>query len=207
MRARTVGIGNLVTVEMQDRQHRAVGGRIEKLIGMPCRGQRAGFRLAIADHAGDDEIGIIEHRAEGMAERITQFAALVDRARAFRRGVAGNSAGKRKLNEKLPEPGLILADIGIDFAVSAFEISVADDSRPAVAGAGDVDHVEVIFFDDPVQVGVDEVLPGGCAPVPQQHVLYVRERQRPLEQRIVVEINLADRQVVCRAPVGVHLVE
>jgi hypothetical protein len=48
-------IGNLVAVEMQDRQHRTVGGRIEKLVGMPGRGQRAGFRLAIADHARDDQ--------------------------------------------------------------------------------------------------------------------------------------------------------
>jgi hypothetical protein len=29
-------VGNLVAVEMQDRQHRAVGGRIEKLVGMPA---------------------------------------------------------------------------------------------------------------------------------------------------------------------------
>ena len=57
-------VGNLVAVEMQNRQHRAVRGRIEKLVGMPRRGQRSGLRLAIADDAGDDEIGIIEHRPE-----------------------------------------------------------------------------------------------------------------------------------------------
>ena len=49
--------------------------------------------------------------------------------------------------------------------------------------------------------------PGRRAPVSQQHVLHIRERQRPLQQRIVVEINLADRQIVRGAPVGVHLVE
>ena len=87
------GIGNLVAIEMQDRQHRAIGGGIEKLVGMPCRGQRSGFRLAIADYASDDKIGIIEHRPERMAERIAQFAAFVDRAGAFRRSVAGNPPG------------------------------------------------------------------------------------------------------------------
>ena len=96
---------------------------------------------------------------------------------------------------------------GIDLAVSAFEVGVAHDGRAAVPGAGDVDHVEVVFLDDPVQVRVNEVLPGRRAPVPQQHVLHVRERQRPLQQRIVVEINLADRQIVGGAPVGVHPVE
>ena len=96
---------------------------------------------------------------------------------------------------------------GIDLAVSALEIGVAHDGRSAVPGAGDVDHVEVVFLDDPVQVRINEVLARGRAPVPQQHVLHIRERQRPLQQRIVVKINLADRQIVGGAPVGVHLVE
>ena len=153
------------------------------------------------------EIGIVEHRPERMAERIAELAALVDRARALRRGVAGNAAGKRELQEELLQPGLILADVGIDLAVRAFEIGVAHDRRAAVPGAGDVDHVEVVLLDDPVQVHVDEVLPGRRAPVSEQHVLHIRERQRPLQQRIVVEIDLADREIVGGAPVGVHLVE
>ena len=94
--------------------------------------------------------------------------------------------GKRELLEELLQPGLILADVGIDLAVSAFEIRVANDGRAAVPGAGDVNHVEVVFLDDPVQVDVDEVLARRRAPVSQQHVLDVRERQRPLQQRIVV---------------------
>src|SRR5271169_4807549 len=104
-----------------------------------------------------------------MAERITQLAALVDRARALRRCVAGNSSGKRELNKELPKAGLVLADIRIDLAVSALEISVANDGRTAVPRAGNVDHVEVVFFDDPVQVQVNEVLARGRAPVSQQH--------------------------------------
>src|ERR1035437_1574121 len=109
---------------------------------MPGRGQRSGFRLAIADDAGDDEIRIVEHRPKRMAERIAQFAALVDRARTLRRCVTGNSSRKRKLNKELPKPGLILADVGIDLAVSTLEISVAHDGRAAVPGAGDVNHIE-----------------------------------------------------------------
>ena len=42
-------VGDLVAVEVQDRQHRAVGDGIEKLVGLPRRRQRTGFRLAIAD--------------------------------------------------------------------------------------------------------------------------------------------------------------
>lgn len=134
-------VGNLVAVKMQNRQHGAAGYRIEKLVGMPCGGERSRLRLAIADDAGDDEIGIVEHCAERMAERIAQFAALVDRAGALGRCVTGDSARKGKLDKQLPQPGLILADIGIDLAVSAFKISVSHDSRAAAARAGDVNHV------------------------------------------------------------------
>ena len=108
---------------------------------------------------------------------------------------------------KLAKPGLVLADLGIDLAVRALEIGIAHDGLAPVAGAGDVDHVEVIFHDDAVQVRVDEVLAGGRAPVSQQHALHIGERQRPLQQRIVVEIDLADRQIVRRAPIGVDLAQ
>jgi hypothetical protein len=40
-----------------------------------------------------------------------------------------------------------------------------------------------------------------------QSLVHIRECQRPLQQRIVAEINLADRQIVGGAPVGIHLVE
>ena len=92
-------------------------------------------------------------------------------------------------------------------AVSAFEVRVAHDGRAAVSGPGDVNHVEIVFLDDPVQMHVDEVLPRRRAPVPQQHVLYIRERQRPLQQRIVVKINLADRKVIGRTPIGIQLLQ
>jgi hypothetical protein len=75
------------------------------------------------------------------------------------------------------------------------------------AGAGDVDHVEVVFLDDPVQVRVDKVLPGRRTPVPQQHLFHVCKCQRTPQQRIVVKKNLADRQIVGGAPVSVNLVE
>ena len=76
-----------------------------------------------------------------------------------------------------------------------------------MAGTGDVEHIQVILLDDPVQMHIDEVLARRRAPVPDHQRLYVRQFQRLLEQGIVVEINLADRQIVGGAPVGVHLLE
>ena len=159
---------------MQDGQHRAIVARIEKLVGVPRRRQRPGLRLAVADHAGDDELGIVERGAEGVAERIAELATLVDRAGTFRRRVAGDAAGKRELQEQLLQAGFILADVRIDLAVTAFEIGVGDHRGAAVAWAGNEDHVEVVFDDDPIEMRVDEVLTGRGAPVSEQHALHVR---------------------------------
>jgi hypothetical protein len=87
-------ICDLVAVQVQDRQHRAVGSRVEELIGMPGSRERAGLRLAIAYHAGDDQVRVVEGRAEGMAQRIAELTALVNRTGAFRGRVARNATRK-----------------------------------------------------------------------------------------------------------------
>ena len=71
-------ICDLETVEMQDRKNRAVTRGIEKLVGVPARGQCARFRLAVADHAGDDQIRIVERGAIGVDQGIAQFAAFMN---------------------------------------------------------------------------------------------------------------------------------
>src|SRR6187399_1488496 len=120
---------------MQDGQHRTIGHRIEELVGMPSGSEWSGFHFAIADDAGNDQIRIIECRSKRVAKRISQLTALVDRSRTFRRCMAGNSSGKRKLNEELPQSVLILTDVGVDLAISALQVSVGHDGRAAVAGA------------------------------------------------------------------------
>ncbi|HEV7137710.1 MAG TPA: hypothetical protein VGN43_13820, partial [Steroidobacteraceae bacterium] len=64
---------------MQDRQHRAVAGRIEELVRVPAGGERPGLGLAVADHAGDQQIRVVEGSAEGVRQRIPELAALVNR--------------------------------------------------------------------------------------------------------------------------------
>ena len=97
--------------------------------------------------------------------------------------------------------------LGIELAVGAFEPGVGDHPRTAVARPADVDHVQVVFFDQPVAMGVNEVQAGRGAPVPQQPGLDVLEAQRLGQQRVVVEINLPNREIIRRAPVGVDLAQ
>ena len=199
--------GNLVAVQMQNRQHGAVVDRIEKFVRVPARGERAGLRFAIADDAGDEQVGIVERRAEGVRQRIAQFAALVNRTRRLRRDVTRNAAGKGELLEQPLHPVLVLRDVRIDLAVGSFEVGVRHQPGSAVARPGDVDDVQVVFLDDAVQVDIDEVQSRRRAPVAEQARLDVRQLERLLQQRIVVEINLSDGQVVGRAPIGVQLAQ
>ena len=94
------GVGDLVAVEVQDRQHRAVGHRVEELVGVPARRQRPGLRLAVADDAGDDQVGVVEGGPVGVRQGVAELAALVDRAGRLRRDVAGDAARERELREE-----------------------------------------------------------------------------------------------------------
>src|SRR5664279_6562057 len=86
----------------------------------------------------------------------------MNRTRALRRRMAGNSSGKRKLQKEFLQSRLILTDVRINLAIGALEVNVAHDRRPAVPGTGNINHVEIVFCNDPVQVHIDEVLPRRC---------------------------------------------
>ena len=74
--------------------------RIEKLVRVPAGRERSGFRFAITDDAGDEQIGIVERRAKGVRQRVAQFPTLVNRAGRLRRDVAWNAPGERELREE-----------------------------------------------------------------------------------------------------------
>ena len=198
------GIGDLVAVEVKDRQNHPVGRRVQEFVGMPARRQRSGLRLAVADDAGDDQIGVVEGRSVGVRDGIAEFAAFVNRAGRLRRDVARNAARERELGEEPLHALFVGRDVRIDLAVGPLEIGVRDQARPAMPGAGDVDHVEVVLLDQPVQVNVDEVQTRRRSPVAEEPRLDVFLCQGLLEQRVVVEIDLADRQVVGGPPVRIH---
>ena len=111
---------------------------------MPAGRQRAGLRLAVADDAGDDQVGVVEGGAVGVRQRVAELAALVDRARRLRRDVAGDAAGKAELLEQPLHPLLVLRDVRIDLAVGALEVGLRHQRRAAVPGTDDVDHVQVV---------------------------------------------------------------
>ena len=73
-----------------------------------------------------------------------------------------------------------------------------------MTGTSNVEHIQVILFDDTVQMHIDEVLTGRCSPMSNHQRLHMRHFQRFLQQRIIIQINLADRKIICSAPIGIH---
>ena len=201
------GIRDLVAVEVQDRQHGAVGGRVEELVRVPTCGAGPGLGFAVADDAAGDQVGVVEDGAVGVQQAVSELAALVDRSGRFGRRMARHAIRPGELVEQLPETGDIEGDLGVELAVGAFEVGVGEDARTAVAGTGDVDHIEVALANHPVQVRVDEVQPRSRAPVSEQPRFDVLQLERPPQQRVVSEVNLPDRKVVRRPPIAVDLLE
>ena len=78
------------------------------------------------------------------------------------------------------------------------------DARAAVARTDDVDHIQVIVLDEPVEMNVEEVQPGCCSPMPEQARLDLFKLERDFQKRVVPQIDLTDGKVVRRAPISVH---
>ena len=76
-----------------------------------------------------------------------------------------------------------------------------------MAGARDVDRVQVARLDLPVEVRVDEVQARRGAPVAEQPRLDVLVAQRLAHQRVVEQIDLPHGEVVGGTPVGVDQVK
>ena len=102
------GVRNLVAVQVQDGQNRAIRDGVEELVALPGGGQRPGFSLAVADGDRRDQTGIVKHGAESMGNAVTQLTAFIDRARRFRRAMAGYAAREGELLEQLLHTRFIL---------------------------------------------------------------------------------------------------
>ena len=200
-------VRDLPAVQVQDREDGAVPRRVEELVRVPARRHRPGLGLAVADDAGDEKLRVVEGRAEGVRERVSELAALVDRPRRLGRDVAGDAAGEGELAEQPPQALRVLGDALVELAVGALEVRVGDQARPAVARPGDEEDAEVARPDGPVQVGVEQVQPRRRAEVPEQARLHVLGPERLPEERVVEQVDLPDGQVVRRAPVGVEEAE
>lgn len=161
-------VGDLVAVQVQDWQDRPVVDRVEELVRMPGRGERSGLRLAVADDAGDQQTGVVEGGSIGVGECVSQLPALVNGPRRLRCHMARHAAGEGELPEQCAHARSVPRDAGVGLGVGALKPGVGEDGGAAVARTPDAQGVEGTLLDHAVQVGVDEVQTGRCAPVAEQ---------------------------------------
>jgi hypothetical protein len=190
---------DLRSVQVQDRKDRAVPGRVQELVRMPAGRERPRLGLAVSDDACHEQIRIVERGAVRVREAVAELSALVDRA-GVPWAMRFDPTREGELLEQPAHSLEVARDVGIDLAVGPLEPGVRDETGPAVTRPRDVEHRKIASDDRAVQVRVDEVQPRGRAPVAEQARLDVVEGERLPEQRVVEQIDLADRKVVRRTP-------
>ena len=212
------GVGDLVTVEVQDRQNDTVGCRVHELVGLPRGRERTGLGLAVAHHGHGQQARVVHDGAVGVAERVAELAALVDGAGRLGRKVARDATGIGELAEELLQAGLVIGDVGTNLTVGAIEQRLGGAGRATVARAHQENSVLVVIGNKAVDVAEQEVNAGRGAPVTDQAVLNVRTTKVAhltgflvnkvgAHQRVGAKVNLADGQVVRCAPIQVDALE
>jgi hypothetical protein len=73
-----------------------------------------------------------------------------------------------------------------------------------VAGPDNIDNVEIIACDDPIEMDTEHVEPRRGAPMPEQAWFDMLAAKRFFEERIVHQVNLADRQIIECSPISIH---
>src|SRR5207245_1616889 len=80
-------------------------------------------------------------------------------------------------------------------------VGVGNQAGRPLPGARNVNDVEIVLLDQPIEMNIDEIQPGCRAPVAQQSWLDVLELQRFAQQWIGIEVDLPYGEIIRRAPV------
>src|ERR1035437_1432879 len=165
--------GNFIAVEVQNRKDRTVSHRVEKVDRLPASLKWAGLGLAITDDAGDNQVGIVESGAECMDQRVAKLSSLMHRIGDMRPAVAGHPAGRRELAKHKAQAFLIQRDFWVNLGVGAFQIRAGIQGGASMSWSRDVNDVRIMFFDEAIQMNVNEVLPRRSSPVSEKARFYL----------------------------------
>ena len=189
---------------MQDRQHSSVPHRIQERDALPRTFERPGFGLPIADNGDRQQFRIVHDRSKGVHQHISELTAFVNGSRRGDRDMAGDTSRCGELPEQSQHARPVLTNVGIDLAVGAFEPTGRYQRGTAMTGTSHIDRRLVGEGDDSRHMRVYERKPWAGAPVAEKSRLDVICNEWPFEQRIVLEIDLTDRQVVAGSPPRVN---
>ncbi|MNI49007.1 hypothetical protein D3C73_1036010 [compost metagenome] len=91
--------------------------------------------------------------------------------------MAGDAVRPGELAKQAKHAVFITLHGGAEFGIGALEVGLGDHRRSAMAGTGNENHVQVVLFDQSIQMGIDQVQPGRRPPMAQQPRLDVRQGQ------------------------------
>src|SRR5829696_1040579 len=118
--------------------------------------------------------------------------------------MAGDTAWRRELPEQSQHPGSVLANVGIDLAIGAFEPASRHQGGAAMPRSSHVDRLLAREINESRNVRVNKRKPRAGTAVAKQPRLDVVNPEGPFEQRIVSEVDLADCQVIAGSPPRVN---
>src|SRR5580704_18764518 len=124
---------------------------------MPSRCQRTRFGFSVSNNTGHYQIGIVEGCSVGVRQSVSKLSPFVDRAWCFGCNVTRNASREAELFEQALHSLRVLRNVGIKFAVGSLHVRLCNQPRTAVAGTNYVNHVEIVAFDDSIQVNINEV--------------------------------------------------
>src|SRR5262249_42660884 len=109
----------------------------------------------------------------GATDGLAKLSAFMDCTRRFRGYIIWHAIGQRALPEKTSQSLSAALDARIRLRVGTLEVAMRHKSGAAVPRAYDINHIQIILFDQSFKVNIDKVHSGCCAPMPQQPRFYV----------------------------------
>jgi len=156
MRASTVGLAILKPF-MEYGKNRTVASGIEELVGVPTGREGTGFSFAVPNNTTDNQVRIIKSGAISVGQGIAKFPAFMNRSGGLGCHMTRNAIWPGKLPKQPMQSVSAALNRGIALGVRSFEVAVRNDARTAMAGTDDVDHVQIIVFDQPVEMDIEEI--------------------------------------------------
>jgi hypothetical protein len=97
---RNGGTGDLVSVEMEDREHRAIVDRVQEFVRVPAGCQGGRFELSVPDDATGQQIRVVEDRPVGVGQAVAELTPFMDRAGRLGGRVTRDASRKGELLEE-----------------------------------------------------------------------------------------------------------
>src|SRR5436305_14432062 len=101
--------------------------------------------------------------------------------------MAANPARERKLAEELTQAVGVQALVGINLRIRPLQICGAKNTGCAMPRTGEINHIEIVFLDQPVQMDIDEREDGAGSSTSKQTVLDVLGWERFYKKRILLQ--------------------